>query len=74
MDHDNILEESNSLSADSIWHTTEIRKKAFNWNQFRDARLIGEKYGTFFLFFLVSMCLTFIGLLHQGSKPIDSIL
>mmetsp|Transcript_46353 Transcript_46353/g.96956 ORF Transcript_46353/g.96956 Transcript_46353/m.96956 type:complete len:440 (-) Transcript_46353:296-1615(-) len=43
MDHNNILEESNSLSADSIWHTTEIRKKAFNWNQFRDARLIGEK-------------------------------
>ena len=44
MDHNNILEESNSLSAENIWHTAEIRKKAHNWNQYRDARLIGEKY------------------------------
>jgi hypothetical protein len=43
MDHSNILEESNSLAADSIWHTAEIRKKNHNWNQYRDARLIGEK-------------------------------
>mmetsp|Transcript_45481 Transcript_45481/g.120983 ORF Transcript_45481/g.120983 Transcript_45481/m.120983 type:complete len:440 (-) Transcript_45481:27-1346(-) len=43
VDRANILEESNSLSADSIWNTTEIRRKAHNWNQFRDARLISDR-------------------------------
>lgn len=43
-DRDALLEESANISSEAIWRTTEIRQLKPNWNSFRDARLIEDKY------------------------------